>query len=72
MLSSYRVHCPNGTCQWIGNLIPSRVPGGSDSEATTKQTGWFHCPRCQHDWQVRIVHDDVALMTAAAAAESAR
>ena len=59
MLSSYPVACPHEGCGWTGSLVPSSVQGGGGSEIALEQTAWFHCPRCQRDWEARISHDRV-------------
>jgi hypothetical protein len=59
MLSSYPVACPREGCGWSGNLLPSLVRGGSGHEVTSAQRAWFRCPRCESDWEVRIIDDKV-------------
>jgi hypothetical protein len=62
MLSSYPVACPHANCGWGGSLIPSLVQGGCDEEIASMQRAWFRCPRCQHDWEVRISNDEVTVV----------
>ena len=62
MLSSYPVACPYEHCTWKGNLIPSLLRGGSDEEIAPAQRAWFQCPRCQHDWEVRITGEHVTVL----------
>jgi hypothetical protein len=64
MLSSYPVACPHEGCGWTGSLIPSRVQGGAGTEIASMQRGWFRCPRCQRDWEVRITNDRVTALPA--------
>ena len=65
MLSSYPVACPHENCDWTGSLVPSLVRGGSAAEVAPMQRAWFRCPRCQGDWEVRIVIDRVTVLPAA-------
>src|SRR5688572_1485470 len=67
MLSSYSVECPYENCLWIGNLIPSLLQGGKDSEIAPMQKAWFQCPRCQRDWEVQIINDTVKVLPVIAA-----
>jgi hypothetical protein len=62
MLSSYPVACPHQGCDWQGNLVPSHVRGGYDSEIAPMQRAWFQCPRCHCDWEVRISEDKVVVL----------
>jgi len=62
MLSSYPVSCPSENCGWTGSLVPSRIQGGADSEIVSMQRAWFRCPRCRHDWEVRLTDDRVMVM----------
>jgi hypothetical protein len=64
MLSSYYVACPQESCGWSGNLVPSLLRGGSNAEITSSQRGWFRCPRCRQDWEVRITNDRVTVLPA--------
>jgi hypothetical protein len=57
MLSSYPVACPYAGCGWAGGLLPSVIRGGEGAEVASMQRAWFHCPRCQRDWEVRIDND---------------
>jgi hypothetical protein len=63
MLSSYSVACPHANCGWSGSLIPSLVQGGEDAEIGSGKRGWFRCPRCQRDWEVRISSDKVFVVS---------
>ena len=62
MLSSYPVACPLQGCTWKGSLIPSLLQGGASEEIASKQRAWFQCPRCKHDWEVRIANDTVTVV----------
>jgi hypothetical protein len=62
MLSSYSVSCPHENCAWTGNLVPSQLRGGFDAEIVSMHRAWFRCPRCQHDWEVRITDDKVVVV----------
>ena len=62
MLSSFSVACPNENCDWSGSLVPSRIQGGADAEIVSMQRAWFQCPRCKHDWEVRITDDTVTVV----------
>ena len=62
MLSSYPVVCPHENCGWSGSLIPSLACGGEDAEVASRERAWFHCPRCQRDWEVRIANDHVTVL----------
>ncbi len=64
MLSSYPVHCPHAGCDWTGNVVPSHVRGGTSVEVASMEQAWFRCPRCQGDWQVRIVDDRAVVVPA--------
>ena len=64
MLSSYSVVCPHPSCGWTGSLVPSRFQGGVDAEIASAQRAWFQCPRCQGDWQARIIDDCVTVLLA--------
>lgn len=55
MLSSYPVACPYSNCGWKGNLVPSLLKGGDSEEIASMQRAWLHCPRCNGDWEVRVV-----------------
>lgn len=68
MLSSFPVCCPHEGCGWSGNLVPSFLQGGADSEVAKAQQAWFRCPGCRHDWEVRISGDRVAVVPATGAA----
>jgi hypothetical protein len=62
MLSSYPVECPYESCTWSGNVVPSLLQGGASEEIASKQLAWFRCPRCKHDWEVRITDDTVTVV----------
>jgi hypothetical protein len=62
MLSSYPVACPREACGWSGSLVPSSAQGGLGAEIPSTQRAWFHCPRCQRDWAVRISNDRVTVV----------
>ncbi len=62
MLTSYPVDCPHADCGWTGNLVPSQLRGGADSELAVPHRAWFRCPRCQRDWEVRIDRDAVTVL----------
>lgn len=62
MLSSYPVACPQDGCNWTGSLIPSLLKGGQGAEIQAMQRAWFRCPRCDRDWEVRIVNDRVIVV----------
>jgi hypothetical protein len=62
MLSSYPVACPHAACGWTGSLLPSLLRGGASSEIASMQRAWFRCPRCQGDWEVRMVGDAVEVV----------
>ena len=62
MLSSYPVACPHENCGWKGNLVPSLLQGGASAEIATMQRAWFQCPRCKHDWEVRLTGDQVIVL----------
>jgi anti-sigma B factor antagonist len=62
MLTSYAVACPHQSCQWFGNLIPSLLQGGRDSEIASMQKAWFQCPSCQRDWEVQLIDDAVTVL----------
>ncbi len=64
MLSSYPVSCPYQGCGWHGNLVPSLLRGGTDAEIGMMQRAWFHCPKCQLDWEVQISGDQVTTVPA--------
>ncbi len=59
MLSSYPVICPQARCGWMGNLVPSLLPGGGSAEIKPGERAWFRCPRCGGDWEVQIADDHV-------------
>jgi hypothetical protein len=62
MLTSYPVTCPHADCTWKGDLIPSLLKGGTVAEIATMHRGWFHCPQCGGDWEVRITADVVTVL----------
>jgi hypothetical protein len=62
MLTSYPVACPHKNCGWTGNLMPSHLRGGADAEIVSMHRAWFQCPRCQHDWEIRITDDRVTVL----------
>jgi hypothetical protein len=62
MLSSYSVGCPHQNCSWTGSLVPSHLRGGLEAEIVSMHRAWFRCPRCHHDWEVRITDDRVAVL----------
>ena len=64
MLSSYPAACPHEGCDWTGSLVPSRIQGGTGAAIAPMQRGWFRCPRCQRDWEVRITNDRVTVLPA--------
>jgi hypothetical protein len=64
MLSSYPVACPHVNCGWTGSLVPSVLRGGADAEIASMHRAWFRCPRCQADWEVRIIDDRVTVLPA--------
>jgi hypothetical protein len=64
MLCSYPVACPRVNCAWTGSLVPSVLRGGADAEIASMHRGWFHCARCQTDWEVRIIDDRVTVLPA--------
>jgi hypothetical protein len=65
MKSSYPVACPKESCGWTGNLVPSVNRGGPPAEIPSAQPAWFHCPQCQHDWEVRITNDRITVLAVA-------
>ena len=65
MLTSFSVTCPNRTCGWTGNLVPSHLRGGADAEIVSMHRAWFQCPRCQCDWEVRITDEKVTILPVA-------
>jgi hypothetical protein len=62
MLSSYPVSCPHEFCDWHGNVVPSHLQGGASAEIAKRQRAWFQCPRCKHDWEVRLSGDEVTII----------
>lgn len=72
MLSSYPVACPHANCGWSGSLLPSHLQGGADAEIVSMHRAWFHCPRCQSDWEVRITNDRVTVLPVVAGAGQTR
>jgi len=62
MLTSYWVSCPHENCGWTGNVVPSHLQGGVDAEIVSMHRAWFQCPRCKHDWEVRITNERVTVM----------
>ena len=65
MLSSYPVACPHENCDWKGNLTPSHLRGGESAEIATMHRARFQCPRCKHDWDVRLGGDSVIVLPVA-------
>lgn len=60
MLTSYLVKCPHADCDWFGSLLPQ-----TDAEAgraLPRSVVAFQCPRCEGDWQARVVGDDVVFL----------
>lgn len=72
MLTSYSVTCPHAHCGWTGNVVPSHLQGGSDAEIISMHRAWFQCPRCQHDWEVRITDEKVTVVPVEQSGESNR
>jgi len=64
MISSYPVACQHSDCRWTGSLIPSAVRGGTGAEIAPMQRAWFRCPRCDRDWEVRIINDRITVLPA--------
>jgi hypothetical protein len=64
MLSSYPAACPHAQCGWTGSLVPSRLRGGAHAEIVSTHRGWFRCPVCQGDWELRITNDKVMVLPA--------
>jgi len=64
MLSSYPVACPHANFGWDGSLVPSQLRDGDGAEITSGHRAWFHCPRCQGAWEVRITNDRVVVLPA--------
>ena len=58
-MTRFLVNCPHAGCSWRGRLkaTPSLVP--QFGFATNVSIVNFECPRCQQDWQARVIGDDV-------------
>ena len=59
MSERHLVKCPHLGCDWAGSL-----PGSPDADswrglATNVLIVTFLCPRCQQEWQARVIGDDV-------------
>ena len=59
MLTSYLVKCPHLDCNWFGSLLPLGDTEAWRGSTPTKSMVMFQCPRCQGEWQARVVGDDV-------------
>jgi len=73
MLTSYLVSCPHADCHWSGCLLPHEHLEAWRGAAPNRSEAVFQCPRCQRNWHVRLVGDDVVslpLELAAALAET--
>jgi hypothetical protein len=62
MVTSYPVTCPHADCTWKGDLVPSLLRGGEGTEILSMHRGWFRCPLCGGDWEVRITNDEVSVL----------
>ncbi len=58
MLTDYMVVCPFEQCHWAGCLFPQGSREVWRSAIPTQRNITFQCPRCQGEWQARIVGDD--------------
>jgi hypothetical protein len=59
MLTSYRVSCPQATCDWSGSLLPQTDTQFFRPATPTCKTVVFQCPRCEAQWRARVQGDDV-------------
>jgi hypothetical protein len=59
MLTSYLVRCPHPDCNWFGSLLPEGRPEAWRNSTPNVRVVTFLCPRCQREWQGRVVGDDV-------------
>ena len=58
MLTDYSVHCPSDECGWRGCLFPQEDRDVFKPAQPTRRVITFVCPRCQREWQARIIGDD--------------
>ena len=56
MLTDYMVICPH--CHWAGCLLPQGNRDAWKAAIPNARVITFHCPKCQGEWQARIVGDD--------------
>jgi hypothetical protein len=59
MLTSYLVKCPHSGCDWFGSLLPRTNRNAWRGPTPEAPIAEFQCPRCQREWQGRVVGDDV-------------
>jgi hypothetical protein len=59
MLTSYWVNCPHSGCSWSGTLLPQTDTQLFRPASPKVKVIVFQCPRCEGQWQARVVGDDV-------------
>jgi hypothetical protein len=62
MITSYLVACPYPDCDWRGSLLPHDHLEAWRSAIPTTRVVAFQCPRCEREWQARVVGDDVVAL----------
>ena len=59
MLTSYMVRCPQAGCSWFGSLLPQTSGPLGQNYSLRSPRVVFQCPQCLHEWQARVVGEDV-------------
>ncbi len=62
MLTSYWVNCPQAGCNWSGTLLPQTDTQLFRPASPKVKVIVFQCPRCEAQWQARVVGDDVVAL----------
>ena len=64
MLSDCSVVLSHENCDWTGDLVLSHVQRRGEAEIGPTDQAWFRCPRCQHQWEVRVTDDALIVLPA--------